>query len=188
MPFVIVLGLAVALAMDCFAVSMGLACGLRGLSGRQAVRMASSFGAFQFGMPVLGWLAGENVVRFMTGVDHWVAFGLLAAIGGRMIYESFGLSDEEKACRADQTRGGRLLVLSVATSLDALAVGLSLGVIRAGILYPAAVIGLVCFVMTILGARLGPIIGRAAGRWAEILGGLILIGIGARILFEHLSG
>ncbi len=188
MPFILVLGLAVALAMDCFAVSMGLACGLKGLTGRQTVRMAFFFGAFQFGMPVLGWFAGENVVRLMRGLDHWIAFGLLAAIGGRMIYESFSLSEEEKACRPDQTRGGRLLLLSVATSIDALAVGLSLGVIKAGILYPAAVIGLVCFAMTVVGARLGPLVGRAVGRWAELFGGLILIGIGARVLIQHLRG
>lgn len=186
MPIVLVLGLAVALAMDCFAVSMGLACGLKGLTGRQAVRMAFFFAGFQFGMPVLGWFAGERVVRFTSGFDHWLAFGLLAAIGGRMIYESFSLSDEEKATRPDRTRGVRLLVLSIATSIDALAVGLSLGVIKAGILSPAAVIGIVCFVMTIIGARLGPVVGRAVGKRAELLGGLILIGIGLRILVEHL--
>jgi putative Mn2+ efflux pump MntP len=188
MPLVLVLGLAVALAMDCFAVSMGLACGLRGLSMRQSVRMAVFFGAFQFAMPVVGWFAGERVVRLMGGLDHWIAFGLLAAIGGRMIYESSSLSDEEKACRSDQTRGAPLLVLSIATSIDALAVGLSLGVIKAGILYPAAVIGVVCFVMTIIGSRLGPFVGRVVGRRAELLGGLILIAIGVRILFEHLHG
>jgi putative Mn2+ efflux pump MntP len=188
MPLVLVLGLAVALAMDCFAVSMGLACGLKGLSGRQAVRMAFFFGAFQFGMPVLGWFAGENVVRFTRSFDHWLAFGLLTAIGGRMIYESFHLSDEEKSCRPDQTRGARLLVLSIATSIDALAVGLGLGVLKAGIFYPAAVIGIVCFLMTIIGARLGPVVGRAVGRRAELLGGLILIGIGVRVLLEHLGG
>lgn len=188
MSIVLVLGLAVALAMDCFAVSMGLACGLRGLTARQSVRMAFYFGVFQFGMPVLGWLAGESAVRLMRGFDHWLAFGLLALIGGRMIYESFSLSDEEKACRPDQTRGARLLVLSVATSIDALAVGLSLGFIKVGILYPAAVIGIVCFVMTIIGARLGPAVGRAMGKRAELAGGLILIGIGLRILVEHLRG
>ena len=188
MSLVMVLGLAVALAMDCFAVSMGLACGLKGLSGRQTVRMAFYFGGFQFGMPVIGWYAGEKVVRFMSGLDHWIAFGLLAAIGGRMLYEAFHLSDDEKACRPDQTRGFRLLVLSVATSIDALAVGLSLGVIKAGILYPASVIGIVCFVMTVVGARLGPAVGKAVGKRAELLGGLILIGIGLRILYDHLRG
>jgi putative Mn2+ efflux pump MntP len=188
MPFVLVLGLAMALAMDCFAVSMALACGLRGLSLRQSLRMALFFGAFQFAMPVAGSFAGERIVRFMGGIDHWIAFGLLAAIGGRMIYESFSLSEEEKACRPDQTRGARLLVLSIATSIDALAVGLSLGVIKAGILYPASVIGVVCFVMTVIGARLGPVVGRVVGRRAELLGGLILIGIGIRLLVEHLRG
>jgi putative Mn2+ efflux pump MntP len=188
MPFVLVLGLAVALAMDCFAVSMGLACGLEGLSTRQSIRMAFFFGAFQFVMPVAGSFAGVRIVRFMEGFDHWIAFGLLAAIGGRMIYESFSLSDEEKARRPDPTSGVRLLVLSIATSIDALAVGLSLGVIKAGILFPAAVIGVVCFTMTIVGARLGPVVGRVAGRRAELLGGLILIAIGARILFVHLRG
>jgi len=188
MSLVMVLGLAVALAMDCFAVSMGLACGTKGLTGRQTVRMAFYFGGFQFGMPVLGWTAGESVVRFMKGIDHWIAFGLLLAVGGKMLYEAFNLSEEEKACRPDQTRGARLLLLSVATSIDALAVGLSLGVIKTGILYPASVIGAVCFIMTIVGARLGPVVGRAVGKRAELLGGLILVGIGLRVLYDHLHG
>jgi manganese efflux pump family protein len=188
MSLVMVLGLAIALAMDCFAVSMGLACGSKGLSWRQVVRMAFYFGGFQFGMPVMGWYAGEKVVRFMSGFDHWIAFGLLLAVGGKMLYEAFSLSEEEKACRPDQTRGARLLLLSVATSIDALAVGLSLGVIQTSILYPASVIGVVCFIMTLVGARLGPVVGRAVGKRAELLGGLILIGIGLRILYDHLRG
>ncbi len=188
MSLVMVLGLAVALAMDCFAVSIGLACRAKGLTGRQTFRMACYFGGFQFAMPVMGWYAGEGVVRLMSGIDHWIAFGLLAAIGGKMLHEAFSLSEEEKACRPDQTRGTRLLLLSVATSIDALAVGLSLGVIKAGILYPAAVIGAVCFVMTIVGARIGPVVGKTLGRRAEFLGGLILIAIGLRILYDHLRG
>ena len=187
MSIVIILGVAVALAMDCFAVSLGLACGRTRLTSRQALRMAAAFGAFQFGMPVAGWAVGANVVRLIEHFDHWVAFGLLTFIGGRMIYESFGLSAEEKAARPDQTRGSRLFLLSIATSIDALAVGLSLGVIRAAILFPAAVIGAVCFVVTVAGAKLGPLVGRAVGKRAELLGGLILIGIGVRILAEHLS-
>jgi putative Mn2+ efflux pump MntP len=180
--------MAVALAMDCFAVTLGLACGARGLTMKQAVRMAGFFGGFQFVMPVLGWLAGDRLLLLIRNFDHWVAFGLLALIGGRMIYESFELSDEEKSCRPDQTQGSRLLILALATSIDALAVGLSLGVVRTSILYPAAVIGATSFAFTVAGAKLGPVAGRIAGRWAELLGGLILIGIGAKILMEHLGG
>ncbi|MBE3131089.1 MAG: manganese efflux pump [Acidobacteria bacterium] len=188
MSLILILGVAVALAMDCFAVILGMACGSRGLTMKQAVRMAAFFGGFQFVMPVAGWLAGDKLLGFIKSFDHWVAFGLLALIGGRMIYESFGLSEEEKARRPDQTQGMRLVGLSLATSIDALAVGLSLGVIRTGILCPAAVIGATSFVLTIVGAKLGPVAGRLAGRRAELLGGLILIGIGAKILVEHLAG
>jgi len=187
MSLFLVLGVAVALAMDCFAITLGLACGTKGLTMKQAVRMAAFFGGFQFVMPVAGWLAGDKLLGFIKSFDHWVAFGLLALIGGRMIYESFGLNEEEKACRPDQTQGMRLVVLSLATSIDALAVGLSLGVIRTGILYPAAVIGVTSFVLTIAGAKLGPVAGRLAGRRAELLGGLILISIGIKILIEHLA-
>jgi len=188
MSLVMVLGLAVALAMDCFAVTLGMACGTKGLTMKQAVRMAAFFGGFQFVMPVAGWLAGDKFLGFIRNFDHWVAFGLLALIGGRMIYESFGLSEEEKACRPDQTQGRRLVVLALATSIDALAVGLSLGVVRTSILLPAAVIGATSFVLTVVGAKLGPVAGRLAGRRAELLGGLILIGIGVKILVEHLAG
>jgi len=187
MSLFLVLGVAVALAMDCFAITLGLACGTKGLTMKQAVRMAAFFGGFQFVMPVAGWLAGDKLLGFIKSFDHWVAFGLLALIGGRMIYESFGLNEEEKACRPDQTQGMRLVVLSLATSIDALVVGLSLGVIRTGILYPAAVIGVTSFVLTIAGAKLGPVAGRLAGRRAELLGGLILISIGIKILIEHLA-
>lgn len=188
MPFPLVLGLAVALAMDCFAITLGMACGARGLTMRQAVRMAAFFGGFQFVMPIAGWLAGDKLLGFIKSFDHWVAFGLLALIGGRMIYESFGLSEEEKAGRPDQTQGSRLLVLALATSIDALAVGLSLGVVRSGILFPALIIGATSFVLTIVGAKLGPVVGRIVGRRAELLGGLILIAIGVKILIEHIAG
>jgi putative Mn2+ efflux pump MntP len=188
MSFVLILGIAVALAMDCFAVTLGLACGATGLTTRQAFRAALYFGGFQFFMPVLGWLAGDRLLGLIRDVDHWVAFGLLALIGGRMIYEAFEMNDEAKACRPDRTRGRRMTVLALATSIDALAVGLSLGVVRAGILYPAAVIGATSFALTVVGAKLGPLVGRLAGRWAELLGGVILIGIGVKILVEHLAG
>jgi len=188
MSIVFILGIAVALAMDCFAVTLGMACGARGLTMREAVRMAAFFGGFQFVMPVAGWLAGDRLLGLIRNFDHWIAFGLLALIGGRMIYESFGMSEEEKACRPDQTQGTRLLVLALATSIDALAIGLSLGVIRTSILYPAVIIGATSFALTVAGAKLGPVLGRIVGRRAELLGGLILIGIGIKILIEHLAG
>ncbi len=188
MSFVFILGIAVALAMDCFAITLGLACGARGLTMKQVLRMAACFGGFQFVMPVAGWLAGDRLLGLIKGFDHWIAFGLLALIGGRMIYESFGVSEEDKARRPDQTQGSRLLLLALATSIDALAVGLSLGVVRTSILYPAVIIGATSFVLTIVGAKLGPVVGRIAGRRAELLGGLILIAIGVKTLVEHIAG
>jgi putative Mn2+ efflux pump MntP len=188
MSFMVVLGIAVALAMDCFAVTLGLACGSRGLTAGQALRMAVYFGSFQFLMPVAGWFAGDRLLGLIAPFDHWVAFGLLTLIGGRMIHESVEMAGEAKDVRPDPSRGRRLLALALATSIDALAVGLSLGVVGARVLYPAAVIGATSFVLTILGARLGPALGRVAGRRAEIVGGIVLIGIGVKILIEHLTG
>jgi putative Mn2+ efflux pump MntP len=188
LSFIVILGIAVALAMDCFAVTLGLACGAKGLTMRQAVRMGAYFGGFQFVMPVAGWLAGDRLLGVIRHFDHWVAFGLLALIGGRMIRESLEMSEEEKAGRPDQTRGKRLIVLALATSIDALAVGLSLGVVRTRILYPAAIIGVTSLVLTVVGAKLGPVVGRIVGKRAELVGGLILIGIGVKILIEHLGG
>lgn len=187
MSFWLILGIALALAMDAFAVSMGLACGQAGLSRAQRLRLGFSFGLFQFMMPVFGWFAGEGLIRHIRTFDHWLAFLLLVAVGGRMVYESFHKEAGNESSGADRTRGLSLLVLSLATSIDALAVGLSLGVLRAAILYPAAIIGVVCFSMTVLAAKIGPLAGRLAGKRAELVGGLVLIAIGAKILVDHLA-
>ncbi len=181
----IVLGIALSLAMDCFAVSIGLSLGQAGLPPRRAVRVATHFGLFQFAMPLGGWFAGERLLGLIGKYDHWVAFGLLAVIGGKMIRESFEKGEPGKR---DGTRGSRLIVLSVATSIDSLAVGLGLGVIGSRILIPALVIGAVSFGMTVLGSRIGPAVGRIVGKRAELIGGLVLIAIGLRILAEHLAG
>ncbi|HEX2695986.1 MAG TPA: manganese efflux pump MntP family protein [Acidobacteriota bacterium] len=186
MDFLVVLGMAVALAMDCFAVAMGMSCGATRLTGRQTLRVAFFFGLFQFAMPVLGWFAGETVLRYVERFDHWVALALLAFVGGKMIRESFEKGEGKDSNPIDRTRGVPLMVLSVATSIDALAVGLSLAVLRTNIFLPAALIGVVCFALTVAGAKLGPIVGRAVGKRAELLGGLILIGIGVKIVLEHL--
>jgi len=179
-------GLALALAMDAFAVALGTGAVLSRLTGRHLFRLGFHFGLFQALMPVIGWLAGLTVIQWVEAWDHWIAFSLLAIIGGRMIYEAF--SDEEKTDDRDPTKGLSLVLLSIATSIDALAVGFSLSVIGVSIWMPALVIGLVAGVLTIAGMLLGGRIGDRWGSRVEIFGGLVLIAIGAKILIEHLSG
>jgi len=183
-----VLGIALALSMDAFAVSVGLSLSRLGLNRAQAVRMAAFFGLFQLGMPVLGWAAGRTISGLIRSFDHWVAAGVLVFVGGKMIVEAVR-DEEEKLIREtrDRTKGWPLIVLSLATSLDALAVGLSFAALGAPILLPAVVIGIVCFSMTLAGAKIGPILGKLAGEWAEAAGGVVLILIAVKILFEHLS-
>jgi len=182
----LILGIALALAMDAFAVSLGLGLSLKPATSGQTFRLAFHFGLFQFLMPVLGWSAGETLIRHIEKYDHWVAFALLLAVGGKMMFESLRPEKESGLKRSDPTRGVSLLVLSVATSLDALAVGLSLAALRVAIVYPAVVIGIVAFAMTVLGMKIGPALGKVVGRRAELLGGVILILIGIKILADHL--
>lgn len=186
MKAVILLGIALALAIDAFAVTVGLACSFSGLSRGQAFRLASSFGFFQFIMPVIGWFVGENLLKLISRYDHWVAFALLLIVGGKMIIESFQ-AKEGKCLGKDPTRGWSLLLLALATSQDALATGLSLAVLGLNLWIASTVIGLTAFVLTLLASRLGPLLGQVFGRRAEFLGGLILISIGVKILFDHLS-
>jgi putative Mn2+ efflux pump MntP len=185
MGFPVVLGIALGLAMDAFAVALG--CSLRGLTRRQSFRLAFHFGLFQFFMPLIGWSAGKGIESRIMAFDHWVALGVLVFVGGKMIVESSRRRAEDAGPTSDPSRGSRLFLLSVATSIDALAVGLSLAVLESGILYPAAVIGVVAFLMTLAGTAAGPRLGRLAGRRAELAGGIILILIGLKILLDHLK-
>lgn len=175
---------AVGLAMDCLSVS--IASGLAARKPRiiDALKMASSFGFFQAFMPVLGWLGGLSMVNLISGIDHWIAFGLLSLIGGKMIYESTMTESSEKGVNSQNLYV--LLTLSVATSIDALAVGLSFAFLRVSIEAPVVVIGAVSFLLSFLGVYVGGKLGRFIGRKIGIAGGLILIGIGIRILAEHL--
>lgn len=186
MSFLFILVTALALSMDCFAVTAGLCLSPKGLTATQSLRLAAAFGVFQFVMAAVGGLTGENLVKVIGVFDHWVAAGLLFFVGGKMIWESFrGESGKDDKDR-DPTQGLNLLLLAVATSLDSLGVGLSLGTMRSAVLYPAAVIGVVCFLVTGLASRIGPALGRIIGRRAELAGGLVLILIGVRILATHL--
>ena len=187
MSFLYILGVALGLSMDAFAVSVGFSLSRRGLSRAGGLRMAAAFGAFQLVMPILGWVAGRSIITVIQSFDHWVAAGLLVFIGGKMIIEAFRKEEEIIQETRDRTIGWPLFVLSLATSLDALAVGLSFGALGVPVLLPAAVIGVVCFLVTVAGAKLGPMIGKLAGEWAEAAGGVVLILIAIKILIDHLS-
>jgi len=181
------LGIALALAMDAFAVALATGMNLAKLTGRHLFRLGFHFGLFQALMPVIGWLAGQAVQEQIAAWDHWIAFGLLSFVGGHMLWEAFTDNDDEKPA-SDPTRGLSLVLLSVATSIDALAVGFSLGALGVSIWMPAVVIGLVAGALTVVGMLLGRRVGNHWGPRVEIVGGLVLIGIGAKILAEHMMG
>jgi len=135
-------------------------------------------------MPVIGWLAGRAVVDLIVQYDHWVAFGLLFAVGSRMIWESLRSKEDKK--KVDITRGILLITLSIATSIDALAVGLTFAFLEVNIALASSTIGVVAFVVTAIGIFIGRKAGKLLGKRAEAIGGLVLIGIGLRILLEHI--
>lgn len=175
--------LGLALAMDALAVSLAASASLPA-GRRPAFRIAFHFGLFQALMPVLGWLAGRALAEPLQSLDHWLAFILLAWIGVGMIRQAG--ATEEEGSRGDPSRGWTLLGLSVAVSLDALAVGLSLAFLDVGILLPVLVIGAITGLLSWLGARVGRRLGRQWGPRMERAGGVILLLIGLRILATHL--
>ncbi len=185
MDFLTIFFIALGLAMDAFAVSIASGLSMERLRIRYALRIALFFGGFQALMPILGFMAGLSVREFISGFDHWIAFGLLLFIGSKMIYESIFLNGNDK--KMDPHDIQMLLVLSVATSIDALAVGISLSLLKVEILLPALIIGVVTFVLSYLGVFIGRSIGHLFEKKIEILGGLVLIGIGTKILIEHLG-
>ncbi|MBI4722131.1 MAG: manganese efflux pump [Candidatus Stahlbacteria bacterium] len=186
--------IAFGLAMDAFAVS--ITCGMSGL--KNALKIPLFFGFFQAGMPVIGWLIGVSLRNYIYGIDHWVVFGLLSLIGCKMIYESMKTT---APIAAPHTAGFSmgfstskrelniyvLLMLSVATSIDALAVGISFAVLKIPILTPIIVIGVITFLLSFIGIFIGNRLGRFLGNKIKIVGGLILIGIGTKILVGHLA-
>ena len=182
--------IAIALAMDAFtvAISVGLQLSSRGkISLRQYFRLGFHFGLFQFLMPILGWLAGSTVRVYIEAFDHWIAFALLSYIGIKLIREG-RREHPTKPTVIDPTRGNSLILLSVATSIDALALGLSLAFLGEGIIYPAVIIGIVAALFTIVGLFLGRMVGILWRQRVAWVGGLLLIAIGIKILIEHLFG
>jgi putative Mn2+ efflux pump MntP len=188
LELIAILGIALALAMDAFAVSVAVGITLERVHARHVFRLSFHFGLFQFLMPVLGWLAGVTVRGWLASVSPWVAFGLLTVVGGKMIWESFWTDGEGETDRADPTRGLSLVTLSVATSIDALAAGMGMALLKVSILLPSVIIGLVAAGMSVVGIRFGECIGSRLEHWAERAGGAVLIAIGARIALAHVAG
>ena len=174
----------VGLCFDTFAVSVSFGILKKEIQFRQAVYVAFILAIVQTIFPVAGWLIGMTLKNLISSVDHWVAFGLLAFIGGRMIFE--GIRKEEERKEFDPTRILLLLGAAVATSIDSLVVGLSFGVLNTHILVPASIIGAVTFLAAMLGMLFGKNIPGNTGHRSLILGGIILILIGGKILLEHL--
>ena len=183
--FVSILITAVGLSADCFAVALSSSIAVRRFSFSRFFRFPLAFGIFQALMIVIGWLAGRTVVDFISAYDHWLAFGLLAFIGGKMVWESFHEEDEEKV-EKNINSWLTLLALSIATSIDSLAVGLSFAFLATDILLAAITVGVTAFIITGIAQLIGNKVGSIVGKRAEIVGGLILIGIGIKILLEHL--
>ncbi len=185
MGFLSVFVIAIGLSADCFAVALSGSIAIKTLNFFKVFRTSLAFGLFQALLPVLGWLVGRTVVDLMAEYDHWVAFLLLVVVGGRMVWESFRLKSDHSEI-TDITKGFLLLTLSVATSIDALAVGLSFAFLEVNIVLASSTIGVVAFVVTAIGFLLGRKVGKLVGKRAEAVGGIILIGIGLRILLSHI--
>jgi len=178
--FLELLLLAFGLGADAFSVALGV--GFSGASGRQLFRLSWHFGLFQFLMPLLGWLLGQHLLGFIQPYDHWVAFGLLALIGGKMLWEAFRPEEEGKAPAGDPTRGWSLVFLSLATSLDALGAGIGMAFMGGSLLPACLLIGVVAGLMTLVGMKLGGQVSRRFGKRSEAVGGGVLLVLAVKML------
>ena len=177
--------IALGLSLDAFAVAVAGSVYLKKVTARHIFRIAFHFGLFQALMPIIGWFAGKTTHALIAAWDHWAAFFLLTVIGGRIIYDAL-CGSEEKKWNKDPTRGMTLVMLSVATSIDALAVGLSLAMLEVSIWYPAAIIGVITSAVCVLGMIIGDIISSRLQKGMELSGGVILLIIGFEILIRDL--
>lgn len=188
MGIVELLLIAVGLSMDAFAVSICRGLGMRRLNLRTAAVLALFFGGFQALMPLAGWALGSQFMWLIEPVDHWVAFALLAFIGGKMLWEAF--HEEDEGCDCEDTSGIDLrefLVLAVATSIDALAAGISFAALSVDIVPTVALIGVITFVLSFAGVAVGHFFGARYEKPASVVGGAVLILIGLKVLLEHLG-
>jgi len=177
--------IALGLAMDAFAVSLCAGTNSETAGFRPTFRLSFHFGLFQFLMPVIGWYAGIQIADYIEDFDHWIALILLSYVGIKMIKSGFDNTGNIK--KNDISKGKSLIILSIATSIDALAIGLSLALLKVDIWYPAIIIGIITGFLSLFGVRLGNRLGFEFGKKMEIMGGIILILIGMKIVLEHLA-
>jgi len=185
MNFIDIIFISFALAMDAFAVSIASGSHRFMRNRRSAIRLAFHLGLFQFIMPVIGWYIGSGISNIVNSFSQWLAFGLLLIIGIKMIFESFQSDSEFTHKSSDPSKGGSLIMLSIATSIDAFGVGLSLAFLNINIWYSASIIGFITASLSIIGIIIGNKLGSKFGKKMEIAGGILLILIGLRILFTH---
>ena len=184
-----ILLLGLAMSTDAFAAALGKGAGMAKPRLREALRIGLIFGVVEAITPVIGWLLGSAASRFIEAWDHWLAFGLLAALGTHMIYKAVAGEDEAEPTEGERRHGlVSVAVTGLATSIDAMAVGVGLAFVDVNIAVVATVIGLCTFVMVTVGTMVGRVLGGMIGKRAEMAGGVILIAVGATILYEHLSG
>ena len=188
MGFVELLLIGVGLSMDAFAVAICKGLGMSRLNMKQASVIALFFGAFQAIMPLIGWAAGSWLADLITPIDHWVAFALLAFVGGKMLWDAFHEEDDENPDQMDAKLDLKeLLMLAIATSIDALAVGITFAFLQTDIVPSVAIIGCTTFVISFAGVAVGHFFGARFEKPATIVGGVVLILIGLKILLEHLG-
>lgn len=174
----------VGLAMDAFAVSICKGLAMRRMNYKKAIIIAAFFGVFQALMPALGYVLGTTFANKIAAIDHWIAFILLALIGANMIKEALSSDDDE--CQDDSLRLEDLIMLSIATSIDALAVGITFAFFNVSLLLSVSMIGIITFIICVIGVKVGNVFGEKYKSKAELAGGLILIVMGAKILIDHL--
>ena len=184
MNITVILILAFALAIDAFTVSLAAGSYYGKTTARQKFRLSFHFGLFQFFMPIIGWILGAESADYITFIDHWIAFLILSIIGIRMIINSRKVESEK--VEKDISKGFSLVSLSVATSIDALAIGFSIGILRNEIFFPSVIIGVVAAGMSLLGIKIGEFISSRVNKSVTVFGGIVLILIGIHIVVDHL--
>jgi len=183
MGILTILVIAIGLSFDTFAVSVSSGLAVPRITFRDAVKVAFVLAFFQAAMPLMGWLAGTGLSKYASDYDHWIAFGLLALLGGKMIYESF--RNDEQDNNFNPLNFKVQVMMAIATSIDALIVGVSFAFLEFRIILSTLIIGSVTFVVSMLGMLFGKKVGAKLGKRMEIVGGAILIAIGLKILLEH---